>query len=47
MTLNPVRDPGPGPLTFGRRPMFDALFILATVGFFTVAILYTHACGRL
>jgi hypothetical protein len=31
----------------GSVVMMDAVFVLATIGFFVVSILYTYAFGRL
>ncbi len=33
--------------SIGKKPMYDLIFIFATIGFFGVSILYTHACGRM
>jgi hypothetical protein len=29
------------------HPMYDLIFIGATIAFFAICILYTYACGRL
>ena len=30
-----------------NKPVIDLIFVIVTIGFFALGILYTYACGRL